>query len=220
MLAGSLASSPYMAYTATEYSVLGDSPSSRTSGWATFTCQQRDILEHPSVLGYLPTLATEQDLTETRAKVPWVTLRGILHFGTSPLGSVVYSSQRSASLPKGHRARLRGTHHLLLPWSAEAYVSYTKMLLLFLFWGWISGHVKDVIPLCSDTWKTLAEELPVDPEQPACCHLPLTQHSHSSPPAACSLQKWAPETFRSLHAMENSLIKGWEHFNAGFVDIP
>lgn len=123
MLAGSLASSPYMAYTATEYSVLGDSPSSRTSGWATFTCQQRDILGHPSALGYLPMLATEQDLTETRAKVPWVTLRGLLHFGTSPLGSVGYSSQCSASLPKGHRARLRGTHHLLLPWSAEAYVS-------------------------------------------------------------------------------------------------
>lgn len=40
MLAGSLASSPYIAYTATEYSVLGDSPSSRTSGWATFTCNK------------------------------------------------------------------------------------------------------------------------------------------------------------------------------------
>lgn len=117
MLAGSLASSPYMAYTATEYSVLGDSPSSRTSGWATFTCQQRDVLGYPSALGYLPALATEQDLTETQAKVPWVTLRGLLHFGTSPLGSVVYSSplglvvyssQCSASLPKGHRARFGG----------------------------------------------------------------------------------------------------------------
>lgn len=78
MLAGSLASSPYMAYTATEYPVLGDSPSSSTSGWVTFTCQQRGGSGYPSALGYLPMHSREQDLTEAWAKDPLVMLRGHL----------------------------------------------------------------------------------------------------------------------------------------------
>lgn len=45
MLAGSLVSSPYNAYTAMEYSVLGDSPSSRTSGSATLICHREKFRE-------------------------------------------------------------------------------------------------------------------------------------------------------------------------------
>lgn len=149
MLAGSLTSSPYIAYTATEYSVLGDSPSSRTSGWATFTCQYRDAL------GYPPMPSTEQDLTETQVKVPLVALRGLHHLGRC--SAVV---KCSASLPKGHQARWGYTSPSPALVCRGVSPSYRGAAAVAVVLGWIRGRVRDVIPLRSDTWKALAEELP------------------------------------------------------------
>lgn len=156
MLAGSLASSPYIAYTATEYSVLGESPSSRTSGWATFTCQQRDVLGYPSILGYPPMPSTEQDLPERQVKVPLVTPRGLLHFGTSPLGegalqwSVLCLS--SQGTPWGYTSP---SPTLVCRGGRPLHRDAAVVVL-----GWMKGRVRDVTPLRSDTGKALAEELP------------------------------------------------------------
>lgn len=157
MLAGSLASSPYIAYTATEYSVLGESPSSRTSGWATFTCQQRDVLGYPSILGYPPTPSTET-FQRHRSRSLWLHGGDFSTLGLHHLGKVLYSGQCSAFLPKGHRAPWGYTSPsptLVCRGGRPLYRDAAVVVL-----GWMKGRVRDVTPLRSDTGKALAEELP------------------------------------------------------------
>jgi len=81
-------------------------------------------------------------------------------------------------------------------------------------------HVKDV-PLCSDMWKALAEELLAARRPIAAGLLPPAANSTATALLrVCSLQKSAPEMYRGPQAMQHRFIKGWEHLNTGFADIP
>lgn len=132
MLAGSLASSPYIAYTATEYSVLGDSPSSRTSGWATFTCNKEPPWGTLQLWGHPLTPSAEQNLTEAQAKVPFVSLVTLAH------SERCFIVLRASLLPFPRDTKhIWGSHHFLPPMFAEVSMSYTEMLLFWWIWSYL-----------------------------------------------------------------------------------